>query len=378
MKSSRMSIVPQLDLKAEYSEIQSQIKKCVTRFFKSGRYILGPEVEALERHFAKFIGTQYAVGVASGTDALLLPLMAYDLKKGDEVITTPFTFIATATTIARLGAKPVFVDIEADTYNLNPDLIEKKITSKTRGIVVVHLYGNPCRMSEIQALAKRHKLFVIEDCAQACGATYQNKRVGSLSGAGAFSFYPTKTLGAAGDAGIITTHDKKIYETIKSLRHHGDDGKHHAYNHVRIGINSRLDEIQAAVLNVKLKFLPQWNKKRRLCASYYDRFIKKLGTKIIVLPRKTSGGQTVYHQYVLRIKNGKRDRLLSHLRRDGMQAAVYYPTPLHLQPCFSYLGYQKGDFPIAEQASKEVLSLPLYPQIKKFQQDQVINSLSRF
>ncbi len=369
-------MVPQLDLKAEYSEIQSQIKKRVIRFFKSGRYILGPEVEALERNFAKFIGTQYAVGVASGTDALLLPLMAYDLKKGDEVITTPFTFIATATVIARLGAKPVFVDIEADTYNLNPDLIERKITSKTRGIVVVHLYGNPCRMREIQALAKRHKLFVIEDCAQACGAVYRNKRAGSLSDAGAFSFYPTKTLGAAGDAGMIITNIKKIYETIKSLRHHGDDGRHHAYNHVRIGINSRLDEIQAAVLNVKLKFLPKWNRQRQSHASYYDERIEKLKNSDIVLPQTTPNSSPVYHQYVLRVKNGKRDQFLSRLRNAGIQAAVYYPTPVHLQSCFGYLGYRKGDFPVSEQAAKEVLSLPLYPQIKKSHQQAVINTLS--
>ena len=373
-----MNIVPPLDLKAEYVEIESQIKKRVDRFFKSGRYILGSEVDEFERNFAKFIGTKYAVGVASGTDAILLPLMAHGVKPGDEIITTPFTFIATATSIVRLGAKPVFVDIEPNTYNLDPDLIKRKITSKTRGIIVVHLYGNPCQMNEIRSIAKRHKLFVIEDCAQACGSVYRGKKVGSLSDAGAFSFYPTKTLGAAGDAGIITLNDRSMYEAIRSLRHHGDDGCHHAYTHVRVGINSRLDEIQAAVLNVKLKFLPKWNQQRRNRAAYYTQKIKNLRNSSIVPPKEVAGTQAVYHQYVLRIQGGKRDRALGVLRGNGVQSAVYYPSPLHLQPCFSYLRYRKGDFPVAEQASREVLSLPLYPQIRKSHQDQVLNSLSLF
>ncbi len=369
-------IVPPLNLKAEYAEIKRPLQKRISRFFKSGRYILGREVEEFERNFAKFIGTKYAVGVASGTDAVLLPLMAYGVKAGDEIITTPFTFIASATSIARLGAKPVFIDIEPDTYTINPALIEKKITSKTRGIVVVHLYGNPCRMNEIRKIAKRHKLFVVEDCAQSCGSTYYGKQMGSLGDAGAFSFYPTKTLGAAGDAGIVTTNDKAIYEKIKSLRHHGDDGMHSAYNHVRIGINSRLDEIQAAVLNVKLKLLPKWNKLRRQAAKTYDQSLmgRNPGVKI---PKQTPNGISVYHQYVLRIKDGKRNELLGRLRRSGIQAAVHYPTTLHLQPCFGYLKYKKGDFPVAEQASREVLSLPLYPQMTKSQQKYVVKALSK-
>ncbi len=371
-----MNLVPPLDLKAEYAEIKSQIKKRVDRFFKSGRYILGSEVDEFERNFAKFVGTKYAVGVASGTDAILLPLMAHDVKSGDEIITTPFTFIATATSIVRLGAKPVFVDIDPNTYNLDPNLIKKKITSKTRGIIVVHLYGNPCRMDEINAIAKQRNLFVIEDCAQACGASYRKKRVGSFGNAGAFSFYPTKTLGAAGDAGIVTLNDHNLYEKIRSLRHHGDDGRHHAYNHVRIGINSRLDEIQAAVLNVKLGFLLKWNKQRQSHADYYDRHIKKLRNPDLVLLQITSASKPVYHQYVLRIKHGKRDQVLSHLRSDGIQAAVYYPTPLHFQPCFRFLGHRKGDFPVSEQAAQEVLSLPLFPQIKKSQQARILSSLS--
>lgn len=372
-----MKIVPQLDLKAEYAEIRELVKKRVQLFFESGRYILAKEVEEFENSFSKFIGTKYAVGVASGTDAILLPLMAHGVEEGDEIITTPFTFIATATSITRLGARPVFVDIEPDTYNINPDLIKKKITRKTRGIIAVHLYGNPCRIDAIQSIAKQNNLFVIEDCAQACGSIYRNKKVGALGNAGAFSFYPTKTLGAAGDAGIVTTNDKTISEKIRSLRHHGDDGRHHVYNHVSIGINSRLDEIQAAILNVKLKFLPKWNQKRRQAASYYSQSIQKMGSKNIVIPIETDGGTSVYHQYILRILNGKRDKVMAHLRQNGIQSAVYYPTPLHKQPCFGYLGFKSGDFPIAEKATKEVLSLPLYPQITKSQQNQVINYLSK-
>ena len=370
-----MKVVPPIDLKAEYAEIKFPLKKRMGRFFKSGRYILGPEVNELEQNFAKFIGTKYAIGVASGTDAILLPLMALSVKPGDEVITTPFTFIATASTISRLGAKPVFVDIEPDTLNINPDLIQQKISSKTKGIIVVHLYGNPCRMNEIKSLAKRHGLFVIEDCAQACGARYQKKRVGSLGDAGAFSFYPTKTLGAAGDAGIVTTNDSSIFEKIKSLRHHGDDGRHHAYNHVRIGINSRLDEIQAAVLNVKLDFLNRWNVKRRRHASYYNKTLKKLKLPV-KFPKEMPGCEAVYHQYVLQVKNGQRDKFLSYLRLNGIQAAVYYPTPLHLQPCFQDLGYKLGSFPISEHASKEVLSLPIYPQISRKFLNYILGTLS--
>jgi len=371
-----VNIIPQLDLKAEYSEIKNQVKKRVQRFFESGRYILGQEVEEFEKNFTKFIGTKYAVGVASGTDAILLSLMAHNVKSGDEIITTPFTFIATATSIARLGAKPVFVDIDSDTYNINPKLIKKKITSKTRGIVVVHLYGNPCRMNEIQSIAKKNNLLIIEDCAQACGSTYHNKKVGALGHAGAFSFYPTKTLGAAGDAGIVTTDDKKIYEKIRSLRHHGDDGRHHAYNHIFIGINSRLDEIQAAILNVKLKFLTKWNKARCHAANIYDRLISKIPE--IQIPIQMPNSHSVFHQYVIRIQNGKRDQLLTRLRENGVQASIYYPVPLHLQPCFAYLGYRKGDFPVSEQSANEVLSLPLYPQIKSTQQERVVALLNSF
>ncbi len=366
-----------LDLQAEFREVQHELAERTRRVFESGHYILGREVDKFEEHFRRFVGTKYAIGVASGSDALLLALMALEIKPEDEVLTTPFTFISTATVIARLGAKPVFVDIDPRTLNLNPDLIKKKVTRRTRAIIPVHLYGNPCQVDEILSLAKRFKLSVIEDCAQACGATFRGKQVGNLGDFGAFSFYPTKTIGAAGDAGAITTNQKKLYEKVKSLHRHGEDGRFHSYRHPFIGINSRLDEIQAAVLNVKLKHLAKWNQLRRLAAKRYDRLIFESGSNLkLKLPVETQKGQSVCHQYV--IQTPDRDRLLAYLHAAGIQAGVYYPLPLHLQPCFRYLGYRQGDFPVAEQASREVLSLPLYPQIQPVQQQFVISKIRKF
>ena len=371
--------VPPLDLQAEFREIHSEFMQRARHTFASGRYILGTEVSKFEQNFARFVGTKYAVGVASGSDALLLALMAYGVKAGDEILTTPYSFIATATAIARLGAKPVFVDIDPSTFNLNPALIKGKITKRTRGIILVHLYGNPCSMNAILNVAKRYNLFVIEDCAQACGATFKRKQVGSFGDFGAFSFYPTKTIGAMGDAGALTTNDKKLYEKIKSLHLHGENRHNHfdrSYLHTAIGINSRLDEIQAAVLNIKLKHLPKWNQARRKAAARYDKLILQSNLKMIKIPQSVSSEKTVYQQYVIRTP--KRDQLLSHLRSVGISAGVYYPVPLHLQPCFRHFGYPKGELPIAEQASREVLSLPLYPQITPRQQSFVISEITRF
>ncbi|OGW88038.1 MAG: hypothetical protein A3A81_09085, partial [Omnitrophica bacterium RIFCSPLOWO2_01_FULL_45_10b] len=327
-----------------------------------------------------------------------------------------FSFISTATVITRLGAKPVFVDIEPETFHLNPALIKKKLTKKTRVIIPVHLYGNPCRIDEIVSLAKRAGVFVIEDCAQSCGATFKGKQTGSFGDFGAFSFYPTKTLGAAGDAGAITTNDKKLYEKIKSLHLHGEDGAFHSYRYSLIGINSRLDEIQAAALNVKLKHLPRWNRVRRKAAERYNRLIFESGllrpvhplavlamTSLrasaqqnggsavtgggkrsnlstgkgrLELPTQTPGGKSVYHQYVIRTP--RRDQLLTYLKSAGIASGVYYPLPLHLQPCFKSLGYKHGDFHEAERASHEVLSLPLYPQITPASQQAVVSSIKKF
>ncbi len=386
--------VPPIDLQAEFREIRSEFQKRAHQIFTSGRYVLGREVREFEENFARFVGAKYAVGVASGSDALLLSLMALRIKAGDEILTTPFTFIATATAIARLGAKPVFVDIDSQSFNLDPAFIRKKVTKRTRGIVLVHLYGNPCRMDEISTLAKQLGLFIVEDCAQACGATFQNKQVGSFGEFGAFSFYPTKTLGALGDAGAITTNQRSFYEKVKSLHLHGENQKSHtrrSYRHTAIGINSRLDEIQAAILNVKLGHLEKWNHKRRKAADTYDKLILSfVGVRsphpktkgrgnpapTIQIPVETPNGYSVYHQYTIRAP--RRDALLNHLKRQGIFAGIYYPISLHLQPCFRYLGYKRGDFQVAEKASREVLSLPLYPQIQLKEQRLVTSAIKRF
>lgn len=370
------SHVPPVDLKAEFREISSAATKRLQDIFKSGRYILGEEVARFEREFARFIGTRYAIGVASGSDAILLGLMALGVGPGDEVITTPFTFIATATSIARLGAKPVFVDIDPDTFNLNPALIKRSITKRTRGIIPVHFYGTPCRMDAIRKLAKRHRLFILEDCAQACGAYFRGKRVGSLGTIGAFSFYPTKTLGALGDAGAITVSDRKLYEKLKSLHLHGEDGKFHSYRHLMVGINSRLDAVQAAALNVKLKRLNQWNQARRRAAARYTQLISAANIPEIQMLKEPAGLQSVFHQYAVRAQS--RDALYAYLKSKGIGVSIYYPIPLHLQPCFRPLGYRKGDFPEAERASREVISLPLYPQISLKQQKDVVKALKSF
>ena len=413
--------VPPLDLKSEFRQIAPEICRRINQIFQSGRFILGKEVINFESGFAKFVGAKFTVGVASGTDALLLGLMAFDVKPGDEIITTPFSFISTATVIARLGAKPVFVDIDPQTFNLNPALIKRKITKRTRGIIPVHLYGNPAEMDQIMKMARQYKLFVIEDCAQACGARLGRESVGTFGDVGAFSFYPTKTLGAAGDAGAVTTNDRNIYEKIKSLRQHGEDGKFHSYRHPLIGTNSRLDEIQAAVLNVKLKHLKKWNEARRRAAERYDQLLSAViarqqskrsrsspqswrnpsgrisprfladnpGPRLlrhpfgvsrndmrIVLPTETPGGKSIYHQYTIR--TSMRDSLAAFLKKSGISVNVYYPFPLHLQDCFRYLGYRKGDFPETEKACRQVLSLPLFPQMKPTAQKAVIAAIRSF
>ena len=419
--------IPPLDLKAEFREVRFELKRRINLIFGRGRFILGQEVAEFEERFSHFVGTKYSIGVASGSDALLLGLMALGVRPGDEIITTPFTFVSTATAITRLGAKPVFVDIDPLTFNINPDFIKDKITERARGIIPVHLYGNPCRIDEICALAKRLGLFVVEDCAQACGATFRKKQVGSFGEFGAFSFYPTKTLGALGDAGAITTNQKKLYEKIKSLHRHGEEGADHSYRHTSIGINSRLDELQAAILNVKLKHLEKWNQARRRAAERYNRFLHRVGISSdsyrmsfprkresavtrfptlseknvkffpksaprmgasvkafgndsgdvrIILPTETPNSRSVYHQYTIQIT--KRDQLLSYLRKLGISSSVYYPVPLHLQPCFRYLGYRRGDLPEAEKVSHSILSLPLYPQIKVAEQQLVVKSIRNF
>ena len=322
--------VPPLDLAAEYREIESEVKPRLDRVLKSGHFILGGEVAAFESEFARFVGSRYAIGVASGSDALLLSLMALEIKPNDEVITSSFTFIATGTAIARLGAKPVFADIDPESFNVDPRSIEKKITKRTKAIIPVHLYGQSCDMPSILKIAKKHKLFVIEDCAQACGATWKGKTVGSFGDFGCFSFYPTKTIGAYGDGGAVVASSAKLAAEIRSLRQYGTKKK--KYYHEEIGVNSRLDEIQAAILNVKLKRLPEWNKKRAQLARHYDRLIGALNLKEITIPERAAHAGHVYHQYGILVE--QRDALMKFLIDHGVMAGVYYPQPLHLQKCF--------------------------------------------
>lgn len=366
--------VPPLNLTAEYSEIETEAKPRLERVLKGGHFILGEEVKSFETAFAQFIGTKFAIGVASGSDALLLSLMVLDIKPGDEVITTAFTFIATGTAIARLGAKPVFIDIDSETFNINPDLIEKKITKKTKAIIPVHLYGFPCDMPAILKIAQKHGLAVIEDCAQAAGAKMGPRTVGSFGDFGCFSFYPTKTLGACGDGGMVAVNDSKLNERLRGLRQYGMLRK--KYYHDEIGMNSRLDEVQAAILNVKLKRLPNWNEKRRQAAKNYDKLIQNLRLKEIVIPKRPAHIEHVYHQYG--IWTEKRDALMEFLIKNEIAAGIYYPEPLHLQKCFSYLDCKKGSLPETEKAASHVLNLPIYPQLELSQQEFVVSKIKEF
>jgi len=369
-----MKIEP-LDLTAEYKEIKSEVNARIARVIKSGRFILDREGSALESSFARMVGTQYAIAVGSGSDALHLSLMALGIGKGDEVITSPFSFIATPAAIVRVGAKPVFVDIDPNTFQIDTSKIQKAITSRTKAILPVHLYGSPSDMSTIMRIANQHRLRVIEDCAQSAGARWKGKMVGGFGACGAFSFYPTKTLGAFGDGGMITTNDSKWNAVIRSLRNQGANAV--PYQHERTGVNSRLDEIQAAVLNVKLKRLTRWNVKRRQVAKCYcDLFHCSGLSKELQFPAKSSKADHVFHQYPILTK--KRDHLLRFLRKKKISVSVYYPIPLHLQPCFRHLGYQEGDLPVVEDVCDRVLNLPIYPQLKPRQQKFVVTQIEKF
>lgn len=364
--------VPPLNLAKEYQEIKSEMDSALQSLYQSGQYILGREEQEFEKNFAAKIGAKFAIGVASGTDALYLSLMALEIGAGDEVITTPHTYIATGSAIAHIGAKPVFVDIDPDTFNINPDLIEKAITQKTKAIVPVHIYGMPCDMTKIMAIAKKHKLDVIEDCAQATGAEWQGKTVGSFGTFGAFSFYPTKILGAYGDGGAITTNDQKHADYLKLVRVHSDLTKE--YIHKKIGVNSRLDTLQAVILDIKLKRMSEWNEKRIHAAKNYDAMLKEISE--IQVPKRPSGIKQVFHQYTIRTK--KRDELLKFLKQNEIYAGIYYPLPLHLQPCFEQLQYKKGSCPESEKAAGEIISLPLFPQIQPDEQKFVAAKIQDF
>ena len=354
--------VPQLDLAAQHASLGGELEAAVLRVLASGRFILGPEVESLEREMAAYTGAPHAIACASGTDALLLALMALDIGPGDEVITTPFTFFATAGVIHRLGARPVFVDIEPESFGLDPDQLARRVNSRTRAILPIHLYGRLARMEPILEMARNCHLPVVEDAAQAIGARLGDRMAGALGALGCYSFYPTKNLGGAGDGGMILTADARLAERLRRLRVHGAEDR---YLHSEVGLNSRLDEFQAAILRVKLRHLESWNHARRQKAAVYTRLLQDA----VATPDPGPEGSHVFHQYVIRVRD--RDALQAHLAAHGVEAAVYYPWPLHLQKCFAYLGHQPGDFPQSEQAAREVLALPLYPELPPAAQEHV-------
>jgi dTDP-4-amino-4,6-dideoxygalactose transaminase len=384
---------PQLDLKAQYRGIQKEVEAKITEVLQSQMLILGPEVVALEKELAEYVGTKFGVGVSSGSDALIISLMALGLKPGDEVITTPFTFFATGGAITRLCAKPLFCDIDPVTYNLDPVMldsllaeeIEQKANDKIKGIIPVHLYGQCADMNPIMALSEKYNLFVLEDAAQAVGSEYLMgdvvKRACAMGQAGILSFYPAKNLGAFGDAGMVLTNDEELGQKLRLLRVHGSSNK---YFYDEVGGNFRMDAIQGAVLRIKLEHLDVWHRKRQEKAAVYDRLFDEsglIGEGIVQAPETVYKDQGLkqyhtFHQYVIRVKS--RDELQHYLREQGVPSAVFYPLPLHLQQCFAHLGYQKGDLPVSEKAASEVLALPIYPELTLEQQEIVVKSINDF
>jgi dTDP-4-amino-4,6-dideoxygalactose transaminase len=372
--TTQRQLFPFVDLKAQSAAIKAEILASVTNVLEGQQFILGREVEALEHEIADLVGCRFAIGCASGSDALLLSLMARGIGRGDEVITTPFTFVATASSIARLQARPVFVDIDPATYNLDANQLKSAITHKTRAIIPVHLFGLPAEMDSILEIAKAHGLDVIEDAAQSIGAQYCGKPAGGLGRFGCFSFFPSKNLGGAGDGGMVTTNDPDMADRLRILRSHGSRKK---YEYEMIGINSRLDEIQASILRVKLGHLGGWTSARQHNAETYRRLVTEYGLgRWITVPAHPKDLVHVYNQFVIRTQ--QRDELEEFLRQAGIPTQVYYPSPLHLQPAFADLGYRRGDFPEAERASQEVLSLPIFAELTEDQQRVVISSISRF
>ncbi len=369
MIKSEISI-PAFDIKQQYASIEAEVSAAVLEVLASGRYIGGLVVEGFEQQFAAYTGVRECVACNSGTDALYLALRAFNIGKGDEVITTPFTFIATSEVISAVGAKPVFVDIDATTFNLDLQQLKAAITPKTKAIIPVHLFGQPVDMTVLMNIAQAHNLIVIEDCAQSTGASWGGQKLGSIGHIGCFSFYPTKNLGGCGDGGAIATNDPNIAAKLRLLKEHGQKTR---YVYEEIGINSRLDAIQAAILQIKLRYLDIWNRQRQAIASRYQQFLSQVPG--IVTPKELAGGQGVWNQYTIRILDNKRDWVRAQLLERGVNTMVYYPRPLHLQPVYKSLGYQPGQLPVAEQISQEVLSLPMFPELSVEDQDWVIYSL---
>jgi dTDP-4-amino-4,6-dideoxygalactose transaminase len=362
--------IPLLDLKAQYKTCKDQITRAIAEVCESQAFALGPAVAAFEKNIAAYCGCKYAIGVSSGTDALLVSLMALDIQPGDEVITTPFTFFASAGCIARLGARPVFADVDPTSYNIDPADIEQKITQKTKAIMPVHLFGQVAQMEAIAEIADRHNLAVVEDAAQAIGASRNGAKAGAFGECGCFSFYPTKNLNAFGDGGLVVTNSETIAEKIRILRNHGQDP---IYFYKVIGGNFRLDSIQAAVLDVKLNYLDGWNEKRRQNAAIYDEL---LANSPVTRPKIEQGNLSIYHQYTITAPD--RDNLKEFLAENNIGSAIFYPKALHLQDCFKDLGYKKGEFPVAEKLCSEVLSLPVYPELTAQQVERVAGTVLRF
>jgi dTDP-4-amino-4,6-dideoxygalactose transaminase len=362
--------VPFLDLKRQYGTIKKEIDEAVFSVLSNTQFILGPEVKSFEEKVAAYCGAKFAIGVASGTDALLLSLRACGVKPGDEVITSSFSFFASAGVISRLGAVPVFADIDAETYNIDPDQIEKKISQKTKAIMPVHLFGQCADMDPILKIAKEHNLKVVEDAAQAIGAEYKGRKAGTMGDFGCFSFFPSKNLGGAGDGGMVVTNGPEMAEMIRILRVHGSKPK---YYHSTIGYNSRLDTIQAAILGVKLKYLDGWSKERRKHAETYNSALKNFD---IITPKEESFSYHIYNQYTIAVKD--RDELRKYLKEKEIGHDSYYPVPLHLQECYSFLGYREGDLPISEKRAEEVVSIPIYPELTGEEQEYVISTIKEF
>ena len=369
--------VPLLDLKTQYAGMKEEILATVEEICDTQYFILGPKVEKFEQEVADYCGTKYAVGVSSGSDALLIALMVEGVGVGDEVITSPFTFFATAGAIARVGATPVFVDIEPDTFNISPAAIEAKITAKTKAIIPVHLYGQCADMDQIISLAEKHNLLIIEDGAQAIGSEYKGKKAGSMGDYGCFSFFPSKNLGGFGDGGAVTTNDKEKYELLKIFRNHGSNPK---YYHKYIGGNFRLDALQAGILSIKLKSLDSWSASRASNAADYRELFaaSSIADKVTLPVKATYSTKHIYNQFCVLIADGKRDGLKQALLDAGVGVDVYYPVPLHLQECFENLNYKSGDFPVSEACCEEIIAIPIYPETTHEQREYVVSIFEKF
>ena len=392
--------IPLINLKKQYESIKDEVDKAVSEVLSSAQYIMGTNVKEFEKEFSEYLGVKHAISVGNGTDALIIALKALGIGEGDEVITTPWTFFATAESISFVGATPVFVDVRLDTFNIDPSKIEEKITPKTKAIMVVHIFGQPCDIDEINRIAKRHNLYVIEDAAQAVGSEYKGQKIGTLSDIATFSFFPTKNLGCAGDGGMIVTNDDNLATICRALRAHGsgengqkayniihnideninqeDNADNTVYNPLKyynylIGQNSRLDEIQAAILRVKLKYIDEWNNKRRKNANFYN---ENLEDTNLVTPFEDKDVKHIYHLYIL--QSEKREEIVEFLNKKGIATGIYYPVPLHLQKAYKDLGYNEGDLPNAEYLSHRTFAIPMFAELTDEEKEYIVNTIKEF